>query len=184
MRVITGFARGRKLDTLEGVDVRPTTDRVKEAMFSAIQFDIEQARVLDLFAGSGQLGIEALSRGAKHCVFVDNNPAAAAVALANLKSCKLDGQAKLVGMDYNAFLKSTDMVFDIVFLDPPYESTAIFRALDKLPARLSENGIAVCEHKRGLRMPQSVGALTLKRQYNYGKTQVSLYTMKGDSEAE
>ena len=182
MRVITGIARGTRLRTLDGIDVRPTSEKVKEAVFSAIQFEIEQARVLDLFAGSGQLGIEALSRGAKYTVFIDNSPNSIAVIKENIKACKLDGQAKVNNIDYNAFLNTTDEVFDIAFVDPPYESPAIFRALDKLSARMSDSGIVVCEHKRGLRMPEETGRLKLYRQYDYSKTQVSIYKIEELSE--
>ena len=96
MRVITGIAKGKRLDTLEGMDVRPTTDRVKEGMFSSIQFDLENTLVLDLFAGSGQLGIEALSRGARSAVFVDNSKKSLEVVKANLEKTNLTDKAMTV----------------------------------------------------------------------------------------
>ena len=119
MRVITGTARGRVLRTLEGEDVRPTTDRVKEAVFSIIQFEIEGRRVLDLFAGSGQLGIEALSRGAASATFVDMSKDSLSAVKYNLEHTKLGDNAKVVQTDALSFLKLTKDKFDIVFLDPP-----------------------------------------------------------------
>ena len=101
MRVITGTARGRKLKTPENFDIRPTTDNVKEALFNIIQFDIEGRRVLDLFAGTGQLGIEALSRGAKSCVFIDESRDAVKIVKDNLKTCGLSGTARQhTALDY------------------------------------------------------------------------------------
>ena len=117
MRVITGSARGRRLETLPGEDVtRPTTESVKEALFSMIQFDIEGRRVLDLFAGSGQLGIEALSRGARSCTFVENNRAAKQVVERNLAHCRLEEQANVVFSDAVSFLNRSG-TYDLVLLE-------------------------------------------------------------------
>ena len=104
MRVITGEARGRKLKTLEGLDVRPTTDRVKEGLFNIIQFDLPCARFLDLFGGSGQIGIEALSRGAEYAVFVDESRAAQQVMKENLQTTGMFQKSKVVSMEAKAFL--------------------------------------------------------------------------------
>ena len=122
MRIITGSARGRRLETLSGEETRPTSEKVKEALFSAIQFDIEGRRVLDLFAGSGQLGIEALSRGASGCVFVDRNPAAVEVIRRNLKAAGLSEASQAVAQDVASFLVRPGDSFDVAFLDPPYGS--------------------------------------------------------------
>lgn len=119
MRVITGTARGRKLRTPENYDIRPTTDVVKEAIFNIVQFDVEGRRVLDLFAGTGQLGIEALSRGAASCVFIDSDKAAAAIVRDNLKACGLEGQ--VLQADAIGYLDSCGK-FDLIFIDPPYDS--------------------------------------------------------------
>ena len=120
MRVIAGSARGRRLKTLEGMDVRPTTDKVKEAIFSAIQFDLPDAAVLDLFARSGQMGIEALSRGAASVVFVDRSARSLQVTRENLESVQFAEQAQLHQTEAQSFLQSTAMQFDIAILDPPY----------------------------------------------------------------
>lgn len=132
MRVITGTARGRVLRTLEGEDVRPTTDRVKEAVFSIIQFEIEGRRVLDLFAGSGQLGIEALSRGAASATFVDMSKDSLSAVKYNLEHTKLGDNAKVVQTDALSFLKLTKDRFDIVFLDPPYASSLVVDSMKLL----------------------------------------------------
>ena len=121
MRVIAGSARGVKLATLPGGDVtRPTQDRVKEGMFSAVQFLLEGARVLDLFAGSGQLGIEALSRGAARCVFIDENRAACAVVRQNLKAAGLYEKASVAESSAERYLAACRESFDLILLDPPY----------------------------------------------------------------
>ena len=130
MRVITGTARGKRLRELPGLDTRPTTDRVKEGLFNIIQFDIEGRRVLDLFAGTGQLGIEALSRGACRCDFVDQALAAVKVVRENLRSCGLERQAAVYQRDFLDFLKGTQEKYDLVFLDPPYASGDLERALE------------------------------------------------------
>ena len=120
LRIITGEAKGKKLLSLEGDSTRPTSDRIKGAMFSSIQFDIEGRRVLDLFAGSGQLGIEALSRGAKHAVFVDLQESACRLIRENLKRTRLEAAAQVIRCDYLTYLKSCRQQFDIVLANPPY----------------------------------------------------------------
>jgi 16S rRNA (guanine(966)-N(2))-methyltransferase RsmD len=123
MRIITGSARGVKLDTLEGEATRPTTERVKEALFSMLQFELEGREVLDLFAGSGQLGLEALSRGAAGAVFVDESRKAADIVLSNAKKTRLSDRCRITAMDYKSYLRGKlSRRFDIVFLDPPYAS--------------------------------------------------------------
>ena len=120
MRVITGSARGRKLKTMEGMDTRPTSDRVKEAVFSAIQFDLPGSVFLDLFAGSGQMGIEALSRGAKQAVFNDLNPKAVQVVRDNLLATGFSRQARVLNLSLEGFLRTDKTLFDLAYLDPPY----------------------------------------------------------------
>lgn len=124
MRVITGSARGTKLDTLEGENTRPTTDRVKEALFSMIQFDIEGRTVLDLFAGSGQLAIEALSRGAAKATLIDQSRDAVEIIIANAKRTHLFEKCRISASDYTSFIRGASgrEKYDIIFLDPPYNS--------------------------------------------------------------
>ena len=128
MRVITGSARGRRLKELEGLETRPTTGKVKEALFSVIQFDIEGRRVLDLFAGTGQLGIEALSRGAECAVFVERRRDALQVIRENLEACGMTDKARVVNGDAMSYLKSGEK-FDLIFLDPPYASGLLEQSL-------------------------------------------------------
>jgi 16S rRNA (guanine966-N2)-methyltransferase len=178
MRVITGNAKGAKLTTLEGMDLRPTTERVKEAVFSTIQFEIEGRRVLDLFAGSGQLGIEALSRGAQSAVFVDANKQAVAVIKENLTHVKLPEQATVISGDSIAYLGHANAVFDIVFIDPPYSKSLASAALPLAAALMSPQGVLICETARNDPMPQSAGAFELIQKRNYGKTAISIYRAK------
>ena len=131
MRVITGSARGTKLTALEGEITRPTTDRVKEAIFSMIQFDIEGRTVLDLFAGSGQLAIEALSRGAAHATLIDQSRDAVAVIMENAKKTHLFDKCRISAADYTSFIRGAAgrEKYDILFLDPPYDSGLLPSAL-------------------------------------------------------
>ena len=120
MRVIAGEARGRRLEALPGTDItRPTLDQVKEAMFSIVQFDLPGARVLDLYAGSGQLGIEALSRGAARCVFLDENREAVNIVMKNCKNCGVFDRSRVNIGEAARFLSACREQFDLVLLDPP-----------------------------------------------------------------
>ena len=144
MRVITGTARGRKLAALEGLEVRPTTDMVKEAMFSILQFEVEGANVLDLFAGSGQLGIEALSRGAAGAVFVDQRRDAASLIRDNLKLTGLEDRARVVCGDAAAFLSSAGEKFGLIFIDPPYAANLWENTINMPYKNVAMHGI--CMH--------------------------------------
>lgn len=175
MRVITGKARGRKLQTLPGEDVRPTSDRVKEAVFSIIQFDIEGRRFLDLFAGSGQMGIEALSRGAKSAVFVDAFPAAISIVKKNLENTGLQENAAVYCTDSLSFLNGVGEVFDIAYIDPPYHKGLLPQALERVEKRMSPAGIILCEHPSNDSVPESAGAFRVVRRYPYAKIAVTLY---------
>lgn len=179
MRVITGSARGMTLKTLDGNDVRPTTDRVKEAVFSAIQFETQGRRVLDLFAGSGQLGIEALSRGAKEAVFVDADKNAIRTVKENLAKTRLDANASVLQTDSLAFLGMTDKTFDIVFLDPPYLTGLLQKALSRVEAHVADGGVVVCEHPCNEQLPEESGGLKKHKEYRYGKVAVTIYRKEG-----
>lgn len=182
MRVITGSARGRRLETLPGEDVtRPTTESVKEALFSMIQFDIEGRRVLDLFAGSGQLGIEALSRGARSCTFVENNRGAKQVVERNLAHCRLEEQANVVFSDAVSFLNRSG-TYDLVLLDPPYGKGILQRVLPVLVPRLSDDAWW-CASPGGMRNCGQVGSFVLDRERRHGKTKIALY-LRGKDLAE
>ncbi|WP_186565181.1 16S rRNA (guanine(966)-N(2))-methyltransferase RsmD [Lawsonibacter celer] len=177
MRVITGIARGMRLKELPGLETRPTTDKVKESIFNIIQFDIEGRRVLDLFGGTGQLGIEALSRGADHCTFVDLRKEAAAVIRENLAHTRLEEHARVVQGDCMAFLTGAGERFDLIFLDPPYASDLLEKSLT-LIAKIdivTENGIIVCESAAQAELPDLPVPYEKGREYRYGKIKLTLY---------
>lgn len=177
MRVITGKARGVQLKTPEGMKTRPTTDRVKEALFSIIQFEIPGAKVLDLFGGTGQLGIEALSRGASSAVFVDAAEPACKLIRENLKRTKLDQQGRVIRGDYLDFLKRNREQFDIIFLDPPYAEVFLENALKCITEIdiLQSNGIIVTERPLDKELPWEYEGYQRSRDYKYGKTLLTVY---------
>lgn len=178
MRVITGSARGRKLKTLPGLDTRPTADQVKESLFNILQFDLEGRRVLDLFAGTGQLGIEALSRGAAFCDFVDQNPAAVRVVQENLRSAGLEDRARVSRREALDFLRGTRGArYDLVFLDPPYALPLLEQALAAVAEIdiVSERGIIVCESPAEKCLPKLDAPYERGREYRYGRIKLTLY---------
>lgn len=186
MRVITGSARGRRLKELEGMETRPTTDRVKEGLFSALQFDIEGRRVLDLFAGTGQLGIECLSRGAASAVFVDKRPDAVKLIRENLKLCELTDNARVTAGDSMEFLKSTRETYDLIFLDPPYQAGLLEAAIAHIARHdlLSPHGKMAAEHPADAVLPALSAPYRMGRTYRYGKIAVTIYHRDGNEEAE
>lgn len=177
MRVITGKARGIQLKTPEGMQTRPTADRVKEALFSIIHFDIPGAKVLDLFGGTGQLGIEALSRGADSAVFVDAREEACKIIRENLKRTKLEGQGKVVRSDYLEYLRRCKEGFDIIILDPPYAEVFLENALKCIAEIdiLQTGGIIVTERPLGKELSCEFDGLTRSKDYKYGNTLLTLY---------
>ena len=178
MRVITGCARGRRLEALEGEDVRPTTDRIKEAVFSIIQFETEGRAFLDLFAGSGQMGIEALSRGAKGATFVDSSKKSIEIVKRNLTTTRLEEKAKVLLMDFRSFLSMNRQRFDIVFVDPPYKTGALQEAMELIPQVMNETGIIITENPLDEEILSNYGDFVLDRQYRYGKIKISTFRHK------
>ena len=178
MRVITGSARGRLLKTPENYDLRPTTDNVKESVFNILQFDIEGRRVLDLFAGTGQLGIEALSRGAASAVFVDRDRAAVQIVRDNLKTCGLKGT--VLCEDALSYLKNEGR-FDLIFVDPPYDSGLYGEVLQTINSvdKLSEGGVIVVEARRETPLPDMAAPYRRIKEYRYGKVKICTYTREG-----
>lgn len=174
MRVITGSARGRRLKTPENDAIRPTTDTVKEALFNILQFDIEGRRVLDLFAGTGQLGIECLSRGAASVVFVDREREAIRIVKENLKACGLS--APVLQEDALRFLER-GQTFDLIFVDPPYDSQLYRPVLETINSVdiLSDGGIIICETRRENDLPEMIAPYHKGREYCYGKVKLCLY---------
>ena len=186
MRVITGSAKGRRLKELEGMDTRPTTDRVKEGMFSALQFDIEGRRVLDLFAGTGQLGIECLSRGAESAVFVERRKDAVALIRDNLKTTELSHKARVVSGDSMEYLNGVREKFDLIFLDPPYADDLLEKAIAHI-ARfdiLAPHGIIAAEHPADKTLPALAPPYRVQRTYRYGKIALTLYRRDANETSE
>ena len=177
MRVITGKARGVQLKTPDGQLTRPTTDRVKEALFSIIQFEIPGTAVLDLFGGTGQLGIEALSRGAKSAVFVDQSEQACKLIRENLKRTKLESQGKVIRGDYMDYLSRCRENYDIILLDPPYAEVFLENALKRITEIdiLRSGGIIVAERPLGKELPWEFEGYTRSKDYKYGNTLLTLY---------
>ena len=177
MRVITGKARGTVLKNPNGMHTRPTADRVKEALFSIIQFEVPTATVLDLFGGTGQLGIEALSREAKYAVFVDEREDACKLIRENLKRTRLDSFAKVVRSDYMAYLKSCQEKFNIIFLDPPYAEVFLENALKTITEIdiLQSGGIIVTERPLGKDLLWSFSGYSRSKDYKYGNTIITIF---------
>ncbi|MCI8303029.1 MAG: 16S rRNA (guanine(966)-N(2))-methyltransferase RsmD [Lawsonibacter sp.] len=181
MRIISGSARGRRLKEPQGMETRPTTDKVKESLFNIIQFEVEGRRVLDLFAGTGQLGLEALSRGAEHCVFVDQRREAAALVRENIKLCRFEDRAQVVQEEAQWFLRSCKERFDVIFLDPPYGTNLLEQCVEKI-ARfdiLREHGIIVCESKAEWSAPALETPYETGREYRYGQVKLTVCRRAG-----
>lgn len=175
MKVITGTLRGRTVQTLAGEATRPTAQRVKEALFSVIQFDIEGRRVLDAFAGSGQLGIEALSRGAVSCVFVDSARDAAELVRRNVASLGIGASSVVLCQDTMTYLRTARERFDLVFLDPPYGAGVLASALEAAADITDPGGILVCESATDAELPETAGAFSLYRTYCYSHVKLWIY---------
>lgn len=179
MRVISGKIRGKKLYSLDGENTRPTTDRVKENIFNIIAGEIFGANVLDLFAGSGALGIEALSRGAEYCDFVEKNMGAFKIVGKNIGETPFPDICKIHLCDYADFLKKTEKVYDIIFLDPPYEAGMYLPALELIEKRklLNGDGTVVLEKKTGLDViiPE---CFEVSKEKKYGHVSVMILKMR------
>ena len=182
MRVITGTARGTRLEAPEGQQTRPTSDMAKEAVFSILHFELAGAAVLDLFAGSGQLGIEALSRGAKSCVFVDHSRAAQEVIRRNLAAAKLTPLGRVAAMDASSFLAGCRDRFDIALLDPPYDGGQLETALAGVAALMNDGGVIVCETDRRAEPPAMVGTFCIQTAYRYGRTKITTYRKRQEED--
>ena len=181
MRIIAGKANRKSLVTLPGEEItRPTIERVKEGLFSAIQFEIQGRRVLDLFSGCGQIGLEAVSRGADSAVLIDASVEAVDIIKQNAKSTGLMKQCRISRMDYSEFLKgaSGKEKFDLVFLDPPYSKDMKNEILKKVTRAdiLNDGAIIVCETNVDFCDGEEVYGLTFKKKYRYGKVFITMFT--------
>ena len=176
MRIISGSVRGKALLTPPGLHTRPTIARVKESVMSIIQMHIQDADVLDLFAGSGQMGLECLSRGAKSCVFCDNDKGAVDVLKKNISFCGFEKSSRVIPSDFENALRSLQsQQFDVILLDPPYNTPILTKALQKIAAFdiLRTHGIIVCESARDF-LPDIPQAPYAKlKEYKYGTVAVT-----------
>ena len=177
MRVIAGTAGGIHLLTPEGMLTRPTIERVKEAIFSSVQFELPGMRVLDLFAGTGQMGIEALSRGAKSADFVDHRRDALEIVRENLRRTGLESKAQLHCMDYEAFLRSTRQKYDLILLDPPYGENFLEKSLKIITEIdiLSNDGIIISERPVGKPLEGDFAGLVPKKDRRYGTVLITKF---------
>jgi 16S rRNA (guanine(966)-N(2))-methyltransferase RsmD len=195
MRIIAGTARGAKLETPDGEDTRPTLERVKENFFNAINFELEDAKVLDLFAGSGQLGLEALSRGARECIFVDSSAECIDIIRKNAQKAKLYDRCNILRSEYSEYLSGVRKrrefdKFDIVFLDPPYKDNArIIKEVIKRMLKhdfISGGGMFICEAESAPELDAESAARIIKtRAYKYGRAVITILNVGGgESERE
>jgi 16S rRNA (guanine(966)-N(2))-methyltransferase RsmD len=182
MRIISGRARGLKLNTPKNDDIRPTTDRVKESLFNIINSRIPNSQVLDLFAGTGGLGLECLSRGAEKCTFVDSSRESVKVLTSNIEKARFKSESEVITADFmnalNTF-KVRGRKFDLVFLDPPYHGEMFIDALTKLDEAdlLEEHSLISVEHDTADKFPEKIGRLYAHREKKYGKTTITFYMM-------
>ena len=187
MRVISGSARGRRLKELQGMDTRPTTDKVKESIFNILQCDLEGRKGLDLFGGTGQLGIEALSRGSAHCTFVEKRRDALVLLKENLSITNLQDKARVVPGDALAFLTSCREKFDVILLDPPYHTDLMDKSIESILLFdiLAEHGIMVCETASDRELPSlPEEKFEPGRSYRYGHIKLSIFRRKGKDRSE
>lgn len=183
MRVISGKARGLKLNTPKNNDVRPTTDRVKESLFNMINPYIMESDILDLFAGTGSLGIECLSRGANKCVFVDNSKESISIIKSNIKKARVENESIVINSDFKSVIHSLSLKnerFDVIFMDPPYYKDMFNDALRGIDENnlLKEDGIIVVEHDTKDKFPDNILRLYKSREKKYGNTTLTFYKME------
>ncbi|WP_243290249.1 16S rRNA (guanine(966)-N(2))-methyltransferase RsmD [Bacillus sp. FJAT-47783] len=185
MRVVSGSCKGKQLKAVPGMNTRPTTDKVKEAVFNMVGPYFEGGMALDLFAGSGGIGIEALSRGMERCVFIDRDRKAIQTIHMNLKSCRLEDRAEVFKAEAERALKALvkrSLTFDLIMLDPPYkkqklESLITFIDENKL---LNEHGVIICEHSDDVELPEEIGSCEVVKKETYGHTVITIYKLMKD----
>ena len=189
LRVISGKVRGLKLDTPKNQDVRPTIDRVKESLFNMINPYIRESNVLDLFAGTGSLGIECLSRGAKNCVFVDKSRESINIVKSNVKKARVENESTILNIDFKDAVKrlsTQNQKFDVIFMDPPYYENMFIdclKSIDELNL-LHEDGIIVVEHDTKDQFEETIGRLVKTRDKKYGNTTMTFYKWEEQNEQE
>jgi 16S rRNA (guanine966-N2)-methyltransferase len=177
MRVVAGRAKGHRLQAPRGMDTRPTSDKVREAIFAMLAGEFEGTNVLDLFAGTGALGIEALSRGADSAVFVERRPAACATIRANLRHTRFEGEGNLLCMPVERALTGLDGPFGLILLDPPYAYPGLDGIIETVSGArvIGDDTVVVFEHSPRFAVRESYGRLIQRRQKVYGDTAVSIF---------
>lgn len=178
MRIIAGAYKGRHLKSPPSLDVRPTSDRLRETLFNVIAPRIEDARFLDLCAGSGAVGIEALSRGASFATFVDRSRRSCQLIESNLKLCRVpEDQWDIYCAEVNDFLKQNDLQWDIIYFDPPYKDDYL-KTLELAAARLGDDGLLIAEHHHKTELPEIIGNLERTRILKQGDSALSFYSRR------
>lgn len=177
MRIIAGDFKGRRLEAPENYDIRPTTDKVKEALFSIIAPNLADSVCVDLFSGTGNLGLEAISRGAEKCYFCDNSRTSIGIISRNIKHCQAEEYSTVYGCDFRRALDRINEKVDIFFLDPPYEDGLYEEAFKLIKSRdlLAEDGIIVAEHRKHQEFPEEISGFELIKQRKYGHIVLSIY---------
>jgi len=177
MRIIAGECKGRVLNTPKNNQIRPTTDKVKEALFSMITAFLQDSIVIDLFAGSGNLGLEAISRGAKRCYFGDYSKESLTLLKRNIALCRAESKSVVIAGDYMKVLTAILEKADIIFLDPPYQKNLLLSCLHAISEKelLNEEGIIVAEHGKTECLPEHIGPFSKIKEKKYGTIIVSLY---------
>ena len=186
MRIIAGDYKGRKLETPRDYSIRPTTDKVKEALFSILSFRISDTRVLDLFSGTGNLGIEALSRGAKECVFVDNARDSINLIKYNVEHCKAQDYSQVIYGDFRRVLSTQTEGFDIILLDPPYYKGVLEECfqLIKQYNLLNNDGVIIAEHPKDVEIDVEYYGIKKTKEKKYGKIILSIWEDASDLEVD
>ena len=179
MRIVAGTLKGRRLQGPVTDDVRPTSDRLRETLFNVLGPTVKGQRVLDAFAGTGAVGLEAISRGAAHVTFYESDPKASKVALANILHCGVESLCHVIRAD---FLKSTGRAdCDLVFLDPPYDDGGLNAVLRVAGTHVTPGGVIVLEHRRSRETPTEEGSLVRTRVLTSGDSGLSFYSSEAGS---
>lgn len=182
-RIIAGSAGGITLDTLRGQKTRPTSDRAKEALFNILQGRFSGGNILDLFAGSGSLGLEAVSRGAGHCLFIDHNPKSIEILIKNIDKCRVSDKTEVICMDVMKAIsagKPGKRKYKCIFMDPPYGKNLLISTIEKISETdiMEKDSILVVEHGKGETPPKDMNGFSLLDRRNYGAVNFSFYNRR------
>ena len=177
MRIITGELKGRRLYSPNDKSIRPTSDKVKESIFNMVSEYTEDAVVVDLFCGTGNMGLEAISRGAKRAYFIDKARESILLTKKNIAHCKVENKAIIFGSDYERGLTAIKEKVDVIFLDPPYKAGYLEGCILKISklSLLAQDGILVCEHGYDEKLPDTIDAMVKLKEKRYGKSVVDIY---------